>query len=69
MWLADPERHVPAEILAEHERILGALQDHHLDDALRLLEQHRARSETFLRVLVEPDDTARRSDRASGDGA
>jgi DNA-binding GntR family transcriptional regulator len=54
MWLDDPERHVPAEILEEHERILTALERHNPDQALRLLEQHRARSETFLRVLVNP---------------
>jgi DNA-binding GntR family transcriptional regulator len=62
MWLADPERHVPAEILAEHERILTALERRNPDQALRLLEQHRARSETFLRVLVNsvPHDEANR---------
>jgi DNA-binding GntR family transcriptional regulator len=53
MWLADPEQHVPAEILAEHERILTALKqpDHEL--VLTLLRQHRARSETFIRVLID----------------
>jgi DNA-binding GntR family transcriptional regulator len=56
MWTADPEQHVPAEILAEHERILDALEKPNTDRALRLLEQHRARSETFLRVLVEPPE-------------
>jgi DNA-binding GntR family transcriptional regulator len=54
MWLADPERHVPAEILDEHERILTALEHGDLKTALRLLEQHRNRSETFLRILVDP---------------
>jgi DNA-binding GntR family transcriptional regulator len=54
MWLEDPERHLPAEILAEHQRILGALERGKTARALALLEQHRARSETFLRVLVEP---------------
>jgi DNA-binding GntR family transcriptional regulator len=53
MWLADPERHVPAEILDEHERILTALERRSSKDALRLLGQHRTRSETFLRVLVD----------------
>ncbi len=54
MWLADPERHVPAEILDEHERILTALEHGDPETALRLLEQHRNRSETFLRTLVAP---------------
>jgi DNA-binding GntR family transcriptional regulator len=54
MWLADPQRHVPAEILAEHERILAALQRADPERALALLRQHRTRSETFLRVLVGP---------------
>jgi DNA-binding GntR family transcriptional regulator len=52
MWLADPERHVPAEILQEHERILAALERHDSERALKLLQQHRNRSETFLRALV-----------------
>jgi DNA-binding GntR family transcriptional regulator len=56
MWLADPEQHVPGEILAEHERILDALEKRNPERALRLLEQHRARSETFLRVLVDPPE-------------
>jgi DNA-binding GntR family transcriptional regulator len=54
MWLDDPQRHVPAEILKEHEHILAALERRKHDRALRLLEQHRTRSETFLRVLVNP---------------
>jgi DNA-binding GntR family transcriptional regulator len=52
MWLADPERHVPAEILHEHERILAALERHDSERAIKLLQQHRNRSETFLRTLV-----------------
>jgi DNA-binding GntR family transcriptional regulator len=54
MWLEDPERHIPAEILVEHERILDALQRRKPDRALRLLERHRNRSATFLRALVNP---------------
>jgi DNA-binding GntR family transcriptional regulator len=54
MWLEDPDRNVPAEILQEHERIVEALEQNKTDRALRLLEKHRARSETFLRVLVTP---------------
>jgi hypothetical protein len=34
-------------------RIVTALEKRKHDRALRLLEQHRARSETFLRVLVD----------------
>jgi DNA-binding GntR family transcriptional regulator len=52
MWLDADEEVVPAEILAEHERIVTALEKRKHDQALRLLERHRARSETFLRVLV-----------------
>jgi DNA-binding GntR family transcriptional regulator len=63
MWLADPERHVPAEILAEHQRILASLENADHERALALLRQHRTRSETFIRVLVdakqnEPASTA-----------
>jgi DNA-binding FadR family transcriptional regulator len=53
MWLEADDRAVPAEILAEHERIVAALEKRKPDRALHLLEQHRARSETFLRVLVQ----------------
>jgi DNA-binding GntR family transcriptional regulator len=53
MWLHDPERHVPEEILHEHKRILTALEHHDTEHALKLLEQHRERSETFLRTLVQ----------------
>jgi DNA-binding GntR family transcriptional regulator len=55
MWLEGPDGGVPAEILAEHERILTALERGRHERALTLLERHRSRSETFLRVLVEPD--------------
>jgi DNA-binding GntR family transcriptional regulator len=54
MWLDDPEQHVPAEILDEHERILTTLERADPETALRLLQQHHNRSETFLRVLVDP---------------
>jgi DNA-binding GntR family transcriptional regulator len=53
MWLDADERAIPTEILAEHERIVVALESRQHDRALRLLERHRARSETFLRVLVD----------------
>jgi len=62
MWLEDPERHVPLQILDEHERILTTLEHNDPKTALKLLEQHRNRSETFLRVLVDPpaDQTQQR---------
>jgi DNA-binding GntR family transcriptional regulator len=53
MWLDADEHAIPTEILAEHERIVTALEKRKHDRALRLLEQHRARSETFIRVLVD----------------
>jgi DNA-binding GntR family transcriptional regulator len=53
MWLEDPEGHVPEEILHEHKRILAALEKRKTTEALGLLERHRARSESFLRVLAE----------------
>jgi DNA-binding GntR family transcriptional regulator len=60
MWLQDAERHVPAEILAEHERIVTALEEGNTDEAARLLRHHRRRSETFLTILVDdvPSDPA-----------
>jgi DNA-binding GntR family transcriptional regulator len=53
MWLDDNDRGVPSEILAEHERILGAIEQPNANRALRLLKQHRQRSETFLSILTE----------------
>jgi DNA-binding GntR family transcriptional regulator len=53
MWLDADEHAIPTEILAEHERIIVALEKRKHDRALGLLEQHRSRSETFLRVLVD----------------
>jgi DNA-binding GntR family transcriptional regulator len=55
MWLEDPDRHVPAEILAEHQRILNALERHNTARALQLLERHRTRSQEFLQVLIGGD--------------
>jgi DNA-binding GntR family transcriptional regulator len=54
MWLHADEHGVPAEILAEHEEILEALEHRDTRHALRLLAAHRSRSETFLTVLVDP---------------
>lgn len=53
MWLQDPVRHVPREILQEHEGILAALGSGETEHALDLLEQHRDRSETFLETLIQ----------------
>jgi DNA-binding GntR family transcriptional regulator len=54
MWLQADEHGVPAEILAEHEVIVEALEQGDRRQALRLLSAHRRRSETFLTVLVDP---------------
>jgi DNA-binding GntR family transcriptional regulator len=54
MWIEDPSGEVPGAILAEHERILAAVRRGNGSSALKLLERHRKRSETFLSTLVEP---------------
>lgn len=54
IWMDDPDGTVPREILAEHDRILTALERGSTDRAMRLLAKHRTRSETFIRTLVEP---------------
>jgi DNA-binding GntR family transcriptional regulator len=54
MWVHDEEQMVPAEILGEHERIIAAIEAGQDRRALQLLEHHRERSETFLRILVDP---------------
>lgn len=59
MWLVADERVIPTEILTEHERILVALEKRRHDRALRLLEQHRERSETFLKALVDRPPASR----------
>jgi DNA-binding GntR family transcriptional regulator len=68
MWLDDNDRGVPSEILAEHERILGAIEQPNATRALRLLKQHRQRSETFLSILTEgvppPELSAEEAERA-----
>jgi DNA-binding GntR family transcriptional regulator len=58
MWLAADEQVIPTEILAEHERIVTALEGRKHDRALRLLEQHRERSEAFVKVLVDAPPVA-----------
>jgi DNA-binding GntR family transcriptional regulator len=53
MWL-DADRHViPAEVLAEHERIVDALERGKHDRVVKLLERHRERSEVFLQALTQ----------------
>jgi DNA-binding GntR family transcriptional regulator len=52
LWLEDPDGRVPAEILAEHDQIVRALEQRQTERAARLLARHRTRSETMLRVLV-----------------
>ena len=53
MWLDDSDRHVPGEILNEHERILNALFERdNGEQALTLLQRHRERSETLIETLV-----------------
>jgi DNA-binding GntR family transcriptional regulator len=56
MWLTEDELLVPNEILGEHERILTAIEKGKTEQALKLLEKHRNRSETFLTVLVRVQD-------------
>jgi DNA-binding GntR family transcriptional regulator len=53
MWIEDPTGEAPGAILEEHERIMVAVGRRRTDTALRLLERHRKRSETFLSTLVE----------------
>jgi DNA-binding GntR family transcriptional regulator len=53
MWLDADEQLIPTEIVAEHERIVTALERRRHDRALRLLGQHRERSEVFLAALVD----------------
>jgi DNA-binding GntR family transcriptional regulator len=53
MWLED-EQQLPEEILAEHHRILDALESDDGDSALVLLREHRERSQAFLAALTPP---------------
>jgi DNA-binding GntR family transcriptional regulator len=64
MWFDSDEQVIPTEILAEHERIVAALERGKHDRALRLLEQHRERSETFLKVLVDAPPAPERGEPA-----
>jgi DNA-binding GntR family transcriptional regulator len=68
MWLDADEQLIPTEIVAEHERIVTALEARKHDRALRLLEQHRERSEAFLAVLVDPPAAPQERETASAAG-
>ncbi|HEV2922648.1 MAG TPA: GntR family transcriptional regulator [Solirubrobacteraceae bacterium] len=52
MWLQPDDELLPEEILAEHDRILGALESDDGEGALVLMSEHRARSEVFLAALT-----------------
>lgn len=52
MWLDRSQWSLATEILAEHDRIITALEKGRTERALRLLEEHRRGSEAFLKVLV-----------------
>jgi DNA-binding GntR family transcriptional regulator len=52
MWLDRSQWPLANEILAEHDRIITALEQGRTERALRLLEQHRGGSEVLLKVLV-----------------
>jgi DNA-binding GntR family transcriptional regulator len=54
MWLHEDEEQLPEEILAEHHRILAALESNDRDNALLLLREHRERSQAFLAALTPP---------------
>jgi DNA-binding GntR family transcriptional regulator len=47
------DREVALEIIAEHDRIIEALEGGRPGAALKLLELHRGRSETFISVLSD----------------
>ena len=52
MWLQPDDKLLPEEILAEHDRILDALETGDPDRALLLLLEHRERSQEFLAALT-----------------
>jgi DNA-binding GntR family transcriptional regulator len=52
IWLDRSQWSVANGILAEHDRIITALENGRTERALRLLEQHRRGSEASLKVLV-----------------
>jgi DNA-binding GntR family transcriptional regulator len=52
MWLQPDDELLPEEILAEHDRILEALESGDRDSALMLMCEHRERSQAFLAALT-----------------
>jgi DNA-binding GntR family transcriptional regulator len=52
MWLQPGDELLPEEILAEHDRILDALESGDGERALGLMSDHRGRSEAFLAALT-----------------
>jgi DNA-binding GntR family transcriptional regulator len=52
MWLQSDDELLPEEILAEHDRILEALESDDQDSALLLMREHRERSQAFLAALT-----------------
>jgi DNA-binding GntR family transcriptional regulator len=52
MWLQRDDELLPEEILAEHDRILDALESGDGEGALVLMSEHRGRSEAFLAALT-----------------
>jgi DNA-binding GntR family transcriptional regulator len=54
MWMQPDEELIPDEILAEHDRILDALESGDRAGALLLLREHRERSQAFLAALTPP---------------
>jgi DNA-binding GntR family transcriptional regulator len=52
MWLQPDDELLPEEILAEHDRILDALESGDGEGALVLMSEHRGRSEAFLAALT-----------------
>jgi DNA-binding GntR family transcriptional regulator len=52
MWLQPDDELLPEEILAEHDRILEALDSGDRDGALMLMREHRERSQAFLAALT-----------------
>jgi DNA-binding GntR family transcriptional regulator len=59
MWLDTDEELVPNEILAEHQRIVTAIEKGRHDRALALLDKHRSRSELFIGTLADAPAPAR----------
>ncbi len=62
MWLQPADELLPTEILADHDRILGALESSDGEGALTLMSEHRERSEAFLAALT-PSAVEQESDR------